>query len=139
MAKPLVSKAERSYRYPVEQVWSVVVDNGDFAWRSDVVRLVEEPGGSRWRETDAAGRETRFSLLEKVPFERYAFSMENAMFTGRWSGQFLRQGQGCKLVFVEEIMVKNPVARFIARHFWHLEKMQNTYFDDLEAKLQSLS
>ncbi len=58
------------------------------------------------------------------------------MFTGFWTGHFSEtENGGTKIVFVENIFIKNPIIKILSYFFMDLKKMQNTYILDLKKKL----
>ena len=79
--------------YPPEQVWQVVTDLTDTAWRSDIAR-VERTGPGAFVEYTPAGVATRFTVTAQEPRRRWAFRLENSSLRGRWVGEFALQGGG---------------------------------------------
>jgi hypothetical protein len=69
-------------------------------------------------------------------YKEYAFDMTNKNMTGHWIGTFKRTANGgTRIVFTEEIQIKNPVMNVIAYLFMNLYKMQQVYIKDLKKKL----
>ena len=68
--------------YPPEQVWQVVTDLSDTAWRSDIAR-VERTGPGAFVEYTPAGVATRFTVTAQEPCRRWAFRLENSSLRGR--------------------------------------------------------
>lgn len=56
--------------YPPEQVWQVVTDLTDTAWRSDIAR-VEVTGPGAFVEYTPAGVATRFTVTAQEPCRRW--------------------------------------------------------------------
>lgn len=84
--------------YPPEQVWQVVTDLTDTAWRSDIAR-VERTGPGAFVEYTPAGVATRFTVTAQEPCRRWAFRLENSSLRGRWVGEFAPRAaaHGCAL------------------------------------------
>lgn len=58
------------------------------------------------------------------------------MFTGFWKGSFSKtENGGTKIVFKENVFIKNPIIRILSYFFMDLGKIQNTYISDLRKKL----
>ena len=58
------------------------------------------------------------------------------MFTGFWIGHFSEtENGGTKIIFKENIFIKNPIIIVISYLFMDLKKIQNTYVLDLKRKL----
>jgi len=62
--------------------------------------------------------------------------LENKNFTGFWVGDFSEiDNGGTKIVFTENIFIKNPLIRVLSYLFMDLKKIENTYVLDLKRKL----
>lgn len=129
------SKITAEFKADPQRVWDVVTDNRHTGWRSDV-QQVELRGDKVFIERTPQGHETQFTITEKQPLTVYAFAMENKMFTGQWRGDFeaLPDG-GCRVIFCENVRMKNPIARLLAPLLLSLPKMQQTYIRDLRREL----
>ena len=135
MNKILLAQRTAVFDASPRAVWNVMTDNGDVSWRSDLSG-VRGTGEGKWIEIDNRGRETRFEVRFFDPYRFYSFCMENKYFTGIWSATFSPAESGGTMVELrQEIAVKNPVMAVIARHFWNLEKLEETYVRDLRRKL----
>lgn len=123
------------FRSNLETVWNVVTNLSDTAWRSDLDHVEIQKNNSTFTEVSKGGVATRFTITEKEPFKRYAFTMQNRFFTGNWLGTFqsLENG-GTKIVFEEKLQMRNPVLRLVSI-FMNLKKMQELYASDLRKKL----
>ncbi len=62
--------------------------------------------------------------------------MENKRFSGEWTGTLeeLAHG-GCRLILEERIEIHNPLMRLVAGMAWNLNKLQQTYVQDLKKEL----
>lgn len=137
MSKARVAKTTVYFKSDIKSVWNVVTNNEDYEWRSDIKKIETTAGGTQWKEYYNDEKYTKFTFIEKVKYIRYIFNMENEMFTGHWTGYFYHNGEdGTKVVFTENIFIKNPIIRIISHLFWNLDKIQQTYIRDLKIKLQ---
>lgn len=119
-----------------EKVWRMVTDNRHTAWRSDLASVDCSADGKTFVEHTKDGFQTTFHITQTTPIEKYAFSMENSRFTGKWTGLFSETGEGgCRIVFTEEIQMKNQLLEWISHLFLNLKKMQETYVSDLKKAL----
>lgn len=101
----VTSTLQTTLPYPPEQVWQVVTDLTDTAWRSDIAR-VERTGPGAFVEYTPAGVATRFTVTAQEPCRRWEFRLENSSLRGRWVGEFAPQGGGTQLRFTEEVQPK---------------------------------
>lgn len=118
-----------------QTVWDIVTNNEDTAWRSDLDHVEVQEGKPTFVEISKGGVATEFTITEKEPCRRYAFTMRNQFFMGNWSGTFqpLENG-GTKIAFEEKLKMHNPFLRLMSL-FMNLKKMQQLYIDDLRKKL----
>lgn len=79
---------------PPETVWDVVTNLQDTEWRSDLSRVEVSLDGRHFTEFSANGHSTSFSILEKTPYERYAFSMCSNIFPANGRGSFPKLPRG---------------------------------------------
>ena len=120
--------------YPPEQVWQVVTDLTDTAWRSDIAR-VEATGPGAFVEYTPAGVATRFTVTAQEPCRRWAFRLENTSLRGRWVGEFAPQGSGTRLRFTEEVQPKRWwMGPFVKGY---LKGQQARYAGDLRRALET--
>ena len=94
----VTSTLQTTLPYPPEQVWQVVTDLTDTAWRSDIAR-VERTGPGAFEEYTPAGVATRFTVTAQEPCRRWAFRLENSGLRGRWVGSspLRAAAHGCAL------------------------------------------
>ncbi len=133
MRKELLASAAAFFPVSAIQLWQVVTNNEDTAWRSDLIKVEIKPDGS-WVEYTKDGC-TQFTICCWQPMERYGLTMENKHFSGMWEGCLQERADGTQWNMTEIIYVKSPFLAFIARHFWPLEKIQQQYLADLSQKL----
>lgn len=120
----------------IRDVWAIVTDNRDYAWRSDLARVEVSDGSRQFTEYTRSGFATTFTIILKEPYSRYGFDLENKFMRGRWTGDFRAlPGGGTEIRFVEEIKVKNLFMRVLSSLFMDLKKMQQTYVRDLRQRL----
>lgn len=129
---------EEIFHVPVATVWDVVTNNNEVSWRTDLshVKVVDL---THFIEYTKNGNETSFIITKKEPYHLYSFEMENAMFSGVWFGTFEALDENTtKIRFEEQIEVKNPVMRFLAKFLMNIKAIQKQYITDLHAILQDL-
>lgn len=122
--------------YPAELVWDVVTSRTDTAWRSDITAC-RAAGPDTFEEISGRGSPTAFTVTDKTPCTRYAFTLENSAMTGSWEGLFASDGEGTALTFTEEVTLKAPLQRLLAPAY--LRRQQRRYLRDLEGYLRRLS
>lgn len=124
-------KAE--FNCPVEQVWAVVTNLADWAWRSDLSRI-EVLDAGRFIEYTKDGFATEFVVTACEPCRLWEFTMENANMRGRWSGKFSAQGEKTALDFTEEVFAKKLLLKpFVGAY---LKRQQKQYMADLRRALE---
>ena len=130
----VTSTLQTTLPYTPEQVWQVVTDLTDTAWRSDIAR-VERTGPGAFVEYTPAGVATRFTVTAQEPCRRWAFRLENSSLRGRWVGEFAPQGGGTRLRFTEEVQPKRWwMGPFVKGY---LKGQQARYAGDLRRALET--
>lgn len=130
----VTSTLQTTLPYQPEQVWQVVTDLTDTAWRSDIAR-VERTGPGAFVEYTPAGVATRFTVTAQEPCRRWAFRLENSSLRGRWVGEFAPQGGGTRLRFTEEVQPKRWwMGPFVKGY---LKGQQARYAGDLRRALET--
>lgn len=130
----VTSTLQTTLPYPPEQVWKVVTDLTDTAWRSDIAR-VERTGPGAFVEYTPAGVATRFTVTAQEPCRRWEFRLENSSLRGRWVGEFAPQGGGTQLRFTEEVQPKRWwMGPFVKGY---LKGQQARYAGDLRRALET--
>ncbi|OSB18721.1 hypothetical protein B2H94_06325 [Clostridium sporogenes] len=136
MRKPRTAEVTAHLQSDIKFVWNVVTNNNDYKWRSDIEKIEIINDGKEFIEYTPNGITTKFFITKKEEYSQYEFSMGNKMFTGFWTGHFSEtENGGTKIVFVENIFIKNPIIKILSYFFMDLKKMQNTYILDLKKKL----
>lgn len=126
-----VIKAE--FNCPVEQVWAVVTNLTDCAWRSDLSRI-EVCGDGRFIEYTKEGFATEFTVTACEPCHLWEFTMENANMRGRWSGKFQALGEKTVVDFTEEVFAKKLLLKPLVGAY--LRRQQERYMADLRGALE---
>lgn len=126
------SRVTVQFPCPVEQVWQVVTDLTNTAWRSDL-KGVEVLDETHFVEHTKSGYATNFTVTARQPFRRWAFTMENGNMSGSWEGIFEAAEGGTRLHCTETVG---------AKHWWmrpfvhgYLRRKQKLYLDDLRKEL----
>lgn len=134
------AKIEVIIEEDMQQVWNVITNNNDYAWRSDLEKIEVGEDGMTFVEYTKSGNQTNFTITKREKTKElgiYEFEMENQFFSGRWSGQLypLTSNQ-TKIVFCEQILVKKVVMCILSYLFMNITKIQKQYIADLKRKLQ---
>ncbi len=119
---------------PPETVWTIVTNNSDTSWRSDITRTCVKEGGSVFVETAKGGMETTFHITRKEPYQLYSFTLENRMICGEWTGEFSAAADGTKVVFTERVRTRSRLLGFLA-YLMPIKAMQQQYVTDLQRRL----
>ncbi|MCC0680970.1 hypothetical protein IC218_11880 [Clostridioides sp. ES-S-0005-03] len=138
MKKYRVSEITAYFNADVETVWNIVTDNRDYKWRSDISKIEVFDDGSIFIEYNKDGNSTKFTVTEKTKNKLYKFNMENKFFYGNWQGEFSEENEKTKIVFIENIYVKNPIIKVLSYLFMNLKKIQIQYVEDLKRKLNEM-
>lgn len=136
MGKARISEITAYFNSNIESVWNVVTNNRDYKWRSDIERIEILNDKKEFIEYTHSGNATKFIITKNNKYSEYGFNMENKMFTGFWNGYFSEtETGGTKIIFKENIFIKNPIIKILSYFLMDLKKMQNTYILDLKRKL----
>lgn len=139
MSKARISEVTAYFNSDIKSVWDVVTNTSDCKWRSDIERIEVLSDGKEFVEYTHGGNATKFMITKKNEHTQYEFNMENKMFNGFWSGYFSKtEDGGTKIIFKENIFIKNPIIRVISYFIMDLKKLQNTYISDLKKELGEL-
>ncbi|MCC0660613.1 MULTISPECIES: hypothetical protein [unclassified Clostridioides] len=138
MKKCRVFEITAYFNTDVETVWNIVTDNRDYKWRSDISKIEILDDGSTFIEYNKDGNSTKFTVTEKTKNKFYKFDMENKFFYGNWQGEFFEENGKTKIVFIENIYVKNLIIKVLSYFFMNLKKIQIQYVEDLKRKLNEM-
>lgn len=134
MEREIVSTATALMPYSPERVWAVVTDLDRWQWRSDLSRL-DHIGDDAFTEYDRNCFSTHFTVTDRRPPSFWAFDVDNANLTGRWTGEFRPEGGGTRVTFTETVTVKKPWMRLFAKGY--LRRQQARYLADLGRALET--
>jgi hypothetical protein len=137
MSKARKSKIIAIFKSDIKSVWEVVTNNTDYMWRSDIKRIDIINNGEAFVEYyKPSGISTKFIITKKDLYKTYEFNMENKNFIGSWTGEFYETENGeTKIIFTENIVIRNPLVKILSYLFMDLKKIQNIYISDLKKKL----
>lgn len=140
LPKERVATCETIYDASPEKVYTIVTDNEDWSYRTELqsLEIVEKDGDKEvWIEKTKDGAVTTFLTLEKRPYSFYSFSMENKMFSGYWTAEFLKKDDA-KTLFVakEHISIKNPFVKTVSYVFFDIKKLMEQYQENLKKKIE---
>lgn len=132
------SKISAVFDEDITTIWNVITNNNDFKWRTDIIKLevIDEKTFVEYYKNDHS---TTFTITQFDVNETYAFTMDNKMFQGEWTGKFetLKNGQ-VQITFTEIIHIHNPFIHLASYIGMPLKKIQKQYISDLRSKLKSL-
>ena len=136
MGKARISEVTAYFNSNIKSVWGVVTNNSNCKWRSDIERIEILNEGKEFIEYTHNGNATKFIITKKNKYSEYGFNIENKMFTGYWFGTFSEtETGGTKIVFKENIFIRNPIVKILSYFLMDLKKMQNIYISDLKKEL----
>ena len=138
LPKTQVLTKETVYDASVEEVYSVVVNNRDWKYRTSIadLRIIETDGNFEVWDEISGGNTVRFRTKEKIPYTFYSFEMESKLFTGFWQAEFEAIENGkTRFTATESIEYKNPFIRVSGYLFMNLDKYMEAYQDELRNKL----
>lgn len=135
MNRKRIVEKEEVLNHHIQAIWNVITDNEDFEWRTDL-KEVKKLTETEFVEVTHDGYETHFEIIEKrIPTE-YRFKITGTIFVGDWSGTLEELSPGkTKITFREEIEFKNSFFKLMSYFLLNLNKIQETYFNDLKRKL----
>ncbi len=120
------------FKSDIKQVWNIVTDNANTAWRSDL-KYVKNYDEYTFTEVSKNGYEIDFKITSKTPYKQYSFEMESKNSSGEWRGIFSKNGTGTKIEFTEKVQAKNFFMAFLLKPY--LKKHQKQYVADLKKAL----
>ena len=139
LPKERIATSEAFYKASPEEVYKVVTNNDDYAYRSDLKELIilERNGDFEvWDEIAKNGNKIRFRTARKEPFSRYDMEMESKIFTGYWIGEFREMPNGgTHFITTEKITMPNPIYRIMNYTFFSLKTFMDVYKNDVRKKL----
>jgi len=121
------------HRSPKE-VYDVVRDfNSSPSWRSDVksVEVKTQPGKTTFREV---GSDTvDYEVAEDVPGQKLVTRILNTDlgYSGKWTYEFLPEGDGTRVKITEDGEVSNVLFRFMSRYVLGHTSTMDSYLNSL--------
>jgi len=140
LPKERVVVCETIYNAPPEKVYDIVTDNDNWSYRTELqsLEITERKGDKEvWIEKTKDGAETTFRTLDKKPYSFYSFNMENKMFTGYWTADFIEKDNG-KTHFIakEHIQIKNPFIKAVSYVFFDIRKLMEQYQENVRKRIE---
>jgi len=120
--------------YDLEKVWSIVISQNNYKWRSDLSYIEVLEDGNRFVEHTKDGYATEFKITSMKQMSRYEFDMDNANMHGHWVGIFSKEQGGCLVDFTENVTAKKIIMKPFVQGY--LKKQQATYIADLKRALE---
>ena len=129
-----VSTIRAEFQCEVEKVWNIVASLDNYAWRSDIDKIVVIEAGKQFEEHTKDGYVTKFTITTFEEGKRYEFDMENNNMIGHWTGIFSYQNGKTTIDFTEDVMAKKWFMKpFVGGY---LKKQQSLYIRDLQYALE---
>lgn len=127
-----VSTIKATFHCDIENVWKIVTDLENYAWRSNLSRI-EITGKNTFTEYTTDGFSTDFTVTANERFSRWEFDLENANISGHWTGVFIPNGNTTNIEFTENVTAKKFFMKPLLKTF--LKKQQARYIEDLRRAL----
>lgn len=127
------SRASIQLAYDLEAIWTIITNNQEYEWRSDLkkIEVVDETHFIEYTKNDFV---THFTITLKEPMKQYEFDLYNRNLKGHWIGILKPQGSSVVLTVIEQVSVKNKLMRILAKPY--LKKQQKRYLHDLTQRLK---
>ena len=132
-----ISTITAEFQCKSDELWEIVTSLEDYAWRSDLSKIVVVTPGKQFEEHTKDGYVTKFTITAFEPFERYEFDIENDNITGHWTGIFKQNGSQTEIVFTEDVTAKKLFMKPFVKSY--LKKQQSKYISDLKSAVLSVS
>ena len=128
-----VSTVREEFSCEVEQVWELVTSCDNYAWRSDLAKIVVVSPGRQFEEYTKDGYVTKFTITVFEECSRYEFDMENSNMTGHWTGIFSGENGKTAVEFTETVTAKKWFMKPFVKGY--LKRQQSMYIRDLRRAL----
>lgn len=128
-----VSTVREEFSCEVEQVWELVTSCDNYAWRSDLDKIVVVSPGRQFEEYTKDGYVTKFTITVFEECSRYEFDMENSNMTGHWTGIFSGENGKTAVEFAETVTAKKWFMKPFVKGY--LKRQQSMYIRDLRRAL----
>lgn len=127
------SNIKKEFNCDIEKLWSIITDNTNYTWRSDLSKI-EIIDDKRFIEFTKNNYPTYFTITSKVNLKEYKFDIENTNIKGKWTGIFKKLDNGNALLdFTEEIETNNIIMKLLAKLY--IKSQQKRYMNDLAKEL----
>ena len=130
-----ISTVKATFQADVKEVWDIVTNLENYAWRSDLSRI-EVISEKRFTEYTKDGFSTEFTVTLTEQYRRWEFDLENANISGHWTGIFTSDGNQTTIEFTEDVTAKKFFMKPLVKGF--LKKQQAQYIEDLNRAIKSL-
>ena len=130
-----ISTVKATFQSDVKEVWDIVMNLENYAWRSDLSRI-EVISEKRFTEYTKDGFSTEFTVTLTEQYRRWEFDLENANISGHWTGIFTSDGNQTTIEFTEDVTAKKFFMKPLVKGF--LKKQQAQYIEDLKRAIKSL-
>ncbi len=127
-----VSNMKAFFPCDVQTVWGVVTSLEQYAWRSDLSKIVVV-NETQFKEYTKKGYATTFTVTAAEPCRRWEFDMENDNMRGHWTGIFTSRDGGTEIDFTEDVTAKKLFMKPFVKQY--LKKQQALYISDLKKAL----
>ncbi|MBD5112280.1 MAG: SRPBCC family protein [Ruminococcaceae bacterium] len=128
-----ISTVKATFQADVKEVWDIVTNLENYAWRSDLSRI-EVISEKRFTEYTKDGFSTEFTVTLTEQYRRWEFDLENANISGHWTGIFTSNGNQTTIEFIENVTAKKFFMKPLVKGF--LKKQQAQYIEDLKRALE---
>lgn len=131
----IVAQKTAEFGSNIEDIWRLLTDNTDYAWRSDVQEITVQESGSHFTEISREGIATEFTVAMRIPHQRYVLDLQNKNFTGRFTAVLEKNNGRTRIDLTEDLELtgKSRVKAFFARKY--LDKQQKCYIEDIKKAL----
>lgn len=130
-----VSTVKATFQSDVKDVWDIVTNLENYAWRSDLSKI-EVISENKFVEYTKDGFSTEFTVTLTEQYRRWEFDLENANISGHWTGIFTSDGNQTTIEFTEDVTAKKFFMKPLVKGF--LKKQQAQYIEDLKRAIKSL-
>ena len=130
-----ISTIMAEFQCEVEKIWAIVTSLDNYAWRSDLGKIVVVTPGKQFEEYTKEGYVTKFTITAFEPYKRYEFDMENSNMLGHWTGLFSAQDNTVSIEFTEDVTPKKIFMKPFVKAY--LKKQQLQYISDLKIELEN--
>ena len=131
----ITSKSTAEFGSDTDQIWRLLTDNTDYAWRSDLQKITVQESESHFTEISKEGIATEFTVAMRIPHQRYVLDLQNKNFTGRFTAILEKNNGRTRIDFIEDLEMagKSKIKAFICNKY--LKKQQQRYIEDMKKVL----